>query len=164
MDISSVSPLAAKRAADILLQTQCYSKITFDDGDGRKVWEEATSQGGDFELHQLDFEASLDDGDPDDAEDEPEDKDDQMEEVKVEIAPPPPRISQGPWSKMDWKRMERCLDSKSGDIDDAIDLFQERYIGRDRDEVEMRCRAVLLTRRRKALQGRKVGFVLTTDE
>jgi len=158
VDISSVSPLAAKRAANILLQTQYYSKITFDDGEGRKVWEEATSQAGDFELHQLDLPSDIPSLDDEDEEEEEE------EEMKVEVSEQPPRISDGPWNKLDWKRMEKCLDLTDGDINDAIELFQERYIGRGREEVEMRCRAVLLTRRRKALEGRKVGFVLATDE
>ena len=166
VDISSVSPLAAKRAANILIQTQCYSKITFDDEEGRKVWEEATSRAGDFELHQLDLASDDDSFDDDQKDEEDEDEADTegTEKMKVEVTEPPPRISQGPWSKVDWKRMEKCLDLTDGDINSAIDLFQERYKGRERAEVEMRCRAVLLTRRRKALEGRKVEFVLATDE
>ena len=170
VDISSVSPLAAKRAAKILLRTQCYSKITFDEGEERKVWEEATFQAGDFELQQLDLpsdglsvEDEPEEVDEEEAEAE-EEEEDHGEEMKDDVPEPPPRISQGPWNKLDWKRMEKCLDWTDGDMNDAIELFLERYIGRERDEVEIRCRAVLLTRRRKILEGRKVEFVLATDE
>jgi len=166
VDISSMSPLAARRAANILLRTQCYSKITFDDDQGRKVWEEANFQAGDFELRQLDLPSetpSVED-EPTEEEQEEEEEEEENEEMKVDDPEPPPRISEGPWGKLDWKRMEKCLDLTDGDINDAIELFLERYIGRGREEVEMRCRAVLLTRRRKALEGRKVEFVLATDE
>jgi len=164
VDISSMSPLAAKRAANILLHTQYYSKITFDDREGRKVWEEATSQAGEFELHQLDLNSDNPSFDYEEGEEEEEEEGEESEEMKVDADEPPPRISHGPWNKLDWKRMEKCLDLTDGDMNDAIELFQERYIGREKQEVEMRCRAVLLTRRRKALEGRKVGFVLATDE
>jgi hypothetical protein len=159
-----MSPLAAKRAANILLQTQYYSKIMFDDGEGRKVWEEATSQAGEFELHQLDLPSDNPSFDYEEGEQEEEEEEEESEEMKVDALDPPPRISHGPWNKLDWKRMEKCLDLTDGDMNDAIELFRERYIGREKEEVEMRCRAVLLTRRRKALEGRKVEFVLATDE
>ena len=163
IDISSVSPIAAKRAADILLKTENYSQITFNDGEGRRVWEDAAEHAGDYELNQIeilsDVEASLED-----VKEEPEDDEEEM----VQIEPPrrehPPRVSQGYWTKVDWKRLEKCLDLTDGDMNDAVDLFQERYAGRERGEVEMRYRALLLARRRRLLEGKKVGFILGTDE
>jgi hypothetical protein len=162
IDISSTNPLVAKRAADLLLKSNFYSKITFDDDEGRKIWENATEQAGDYELSQIDIPSDAGSVDVD-AESESED-----EEMQIDSPSPvkelPPRISQGDWTKLDWKRLEKCLNQKDGDMNDAIDLFQERYMGREREEVEMRCKAVMLTHRRRILEGRKVEFILSTVE
>ena len=161
IDISSLSPLAAKRAANILLQSQLYSKITFDNEEGQKIWQDAQDQAGEYELSQIEISSEQ--------EEESIDEEEEIDEQEVEVvASPtpmgPPRISHGEWTKLDWKRMEKCLNLADGEINDAIDLFLQRYIGRQREEVEMRCRALLLTKRRRALEGKKVGFVLSTDE
>jgi hypothetical protein len=153
VDISSMSPFAAKRAAEILLRTPFYSKITFDDERGRKIWEDAKEEAGDYELTQIEIESD----------NEPQTEGDEQPET-LPKPEPPSRISQGEWTKLDWKRLEKCLCLTDGDTNDAIDLFQSRYIGRERCEVEMRCRAVLLTRRRRILEGRKVEFILSTDQ
>jgi hypothetical protein len=166
IDISSMSPLAAKRAANILLKSQCYSKITFDDEEGQKIWQDAQDQAGEYELNQLELSNEQEEEDTDEEEEVEEEV--QEEEEAEEDAPPalagPSRISHGEWTKLDWKRMEKCLNLTEGEMNDAIDLFLQRYIGRERDEVEMRCRALLLTRRRRVLEGRKVGFILSTNE
>jgi len=161
IDISSLSPLAAKRAANILLQSQFYSKVTFDDEEGQKIWQAAQDQAGEYELKQLELSSEQ--------EEEDMDEEEEMDEEEMEASPSPtpvgpPRVSHGEWTKLDWKRMEKCLDLTKAEMNDAIDLFLQRYIGREREEVEMRCRAVLLMRRRRALEGRKVGFILSTDE
>ena len=154
IDISSLSPFAAKRAANILLQSSYYSKITFDDTEGQKIWRHAQDAAGEYELSQLPYDDN-----------ESEEEEEEMEDVEESPEPvAPPRISQGEWTKIDWKRLEKCLDFVDGEMNDAIDLFLERYFGREREEVETRCRAVLLTRRRRVLEGRKVGFILSTDE
>jgi hypothetical protein len=162
IDISSTNPLVAKRAADLLLKSNFYSKITFDDDEGRKIWENATEQAGDYELSQIDIPS--DDGSEDvEAESESEDEEMQIDSPSP-VKEPPPRISQGEWTKLDWKRLEKCLHLRDGDMNDAIDLFQERYTGREREEVEMRCKAVMLANRRRVLEGRKVEFILSTLE
>ena len=163
IDISSLSPGVAKRAANILLRSPYYSKITFNEDGNRRIWQDAMDNAGEYELSQIeDSEGSEDE----DMEDEDTEDGEDMEDIKEESPTPVarPRISQGEWTKRDWKRMEKCLDITNGEQNDAIDLFLQRYVGRERDEVEMRCKAVLLTRRRKLLEGRKVGFILSTDE
>jgi hypothetical protein len=156
IDISSLSPLAAKRAANILLQSPYYSKVTFNDEEGQKIWQDAQSQAGECELSELKDEES---------DDEMEDEESEEKlEVELPTAIRPSRISHGEWTKLDWKRLEKCLDSTDGEINEAIDLFLGRYIGRKWEEVEMRCRAVVLTRRRRALEGRKVEFILSAGE
>ena len=161
IDISSLSPVAAKRAANILIQSQHYSKITFDDDEGQKIWQNAQDQAGEYELSQIELSSEQEE----ETMDEDEEMDEQEDEAPASPTPVrPPRISHGEWTKLDWKRMEKCLDLTEGEVSDAIDLFLQRYIGREREEIEMRCRAVLLSRRRRVLEGRKVGFVLSTDE
>jgi hypothetical protein len=177
VDISSLSPLAAKRAANILLRSEYYSKVTFDDEQGGRIWEAATQAAGEYELSRVDIptddseesQDELDELDEDVVEDgdEVDEVEDSEEGQDILESPPmvrPPRISYGEWTKIDWKRLEKCLDHVDGEMPDAIDLFQERYIGRKREEVEMRCRAVMLARRRRVLEGRNVGFILSTRE
>jgi len=172
IDISSMSPLAAKRAANILLRSQYYSKISFDDETGQRIWEDAQSQAGDYELSQIELsdevlpEQEFDEEDDKVDEDEDDEQEDEQggDEVKAEEPIPLPRMSQGEWGKLDWKRLEKCLDYTDGEMNEAIDLFQQRYIGRQSEELEMRCKALLLTRRRRELEGVKVEFILSTDQ
>jgi len=173
IDISSMSPLAAKRAANILLRSQYYSKISFDDETGQRIWDDAQSQAGDYELSQIEISDEVlpeeevdeedDEVDEDDADDEQGDQQ-EGEEAKAEEPIPLPRVSEGEWGKLDWKRLEKCLDYTDGEMNEAIDLFQQRYIGRQREELEMRSKALLLTRRRRVLEGVKVEFILSTDQ
>jgi hypothetical protein len=169
VDISSLSPLAAKRAARILLRSTQYEKVTFDDELGGRIWEVASQGAGDYELSRVDIptddsEFEHEDDEDDEGIDEEEEGEEEEDEVVLPSPVRPTRISQGQWTKLDWKRLEKCLDHTDGEIYDAIDLFQERYIGRERVEVEMRSRAVLLARRRRALEGRNVEFILRTGE
>lgn len=180
ISISSVNQRAAQRAAQHLLRSPYYSKITFDDEWGQKVWEQATANAGDYDLSPIDDDSQLEDllDDPIDQSDEPEAEEEQEEEgngeeeeleqnILGELANTvraPPRISKGEWTKVDWKRMEKCLDLMNGDTAEAVTLFLERYFGREREEVEIRCRAVLLAKRRRILEGKKVGFILSTHE
>jgi hypothetical protein len=180
ISISSVNQRAAQRAAQHLLRSPYYSKVTFDDERGQKVWEQATANAGDYDLSPIDDDSQLEDllDDPIDQSDEPEAEEEQEEEedgeeeeleqnILGELANTvraPPRISQGEWTKVDWKRMEKCLDLMDGDTAEAVTLFLERYVGREREEVDMRCRAVLLAKRRRILEGKKVGFILSTHE
>jgi hypothetical protein len=155
IDISSLSPVAAKRAANILIQSQQYSKITFDDDEGQKIWQNAQDQASEYELTQIERSSEQEE----ESMDEEEEMDEQEEEAPASPIPVrPPRVSYGEWTKLDWKRMEKCLDFTEGEVTNAIDLFLQRYIGREREEVEARCRAVLLTRRRRVLEGEKWGL------
>lgn len=178
VDISSKSPQAAKRAARILLQSHFFEKIDFkDDNEGSRIWDEVTANAGEYDISResLTDPDELSDERPDedktDAPDEDIEVDAEDEEGVMDIdspsparAPPPQKISHGEWTKLDWKRLEKCLDHSNGDSNDTIDLFQQRYMGREREELEMRCKAVLLARRRRNLEGRKVEFILGTSE
>ena len=171
VDISSMSPLAAKRAAKVLLRSPYYAKINLRDGPERQVWEEISAREDGLELLQDEISCDADDEITDESNllaDNVVFGGEEEADEGVEIDSPcpvkQPRISHGQWSKVDWKRLEKCLDLTDGDQTDAIDLFMERYAGRERDEVELRCKAVTLTRRRRALEGRKVEFLLSTAE
>jgi hypothetical protein len=181
ISISSVNQRAAQRAAQHLLRSPYYSKVTFDDERGQQVWEQATANAGDYDLSPIDGDSQLEDllDDPIDESEQPvgeeeleeeedgEEGEQEQENILGELANTvrgPPRISQGEWTKVDWKRMEKCLDLTDGDTTEAVTLFLERYVGREREEVEMRCRAVLLAKRRRILEGKKVGFILSTHE
>jgi hypothetical protein len=157
---------------------------------GRRIWNQVSfSNVGEYELSKGSLSDGPNDGNSldehyseDDDEDDEEQVDDEHqgqserdimddvdEDLGMDIDSPspvraPPRISHGDWTKLDWKRLEKCLDQCNWDFNDSIELFQGRYIGREREELEMRCRAVLLTRRRKNLEGRKVEFILKTAE
>ena len=180
ISISSVNQRTAQQAAHFLLRSPHYSKVTFDDDYDQKIWQDAMANAGDYELSQIEEDSQDILDDPVDleseehAEDELNDEADEGEEGEEEeenilgdlanVVRAPARISQGEWTKVDWKRMEKCLERTKGDMNEAITLFLERYIGRQRAEVEMRCRAVLLARRRRVLEGKKVGFILSTHE
>jgi len=177
VDISSTSPLAAKRAANILLRTPYYNKVNLREGEDGKIWDQvsAREEGLDL-LDEFSFEADdeitedsgayLGDNEVVGDTEEEEAEDEQTEEMDVESPSlvRPSRTSQGDWTKVDWKRLEKCLDLTDGEPNDAIDLFMERYIGREREEVELRYKALMVTRRRRALEGRKVEFLLSTVE
>jgi hypothetical protein len=180
ISISSVNQRAAQRAAQHLLRSPYYSKVTFDDERGQKVWEQATASAGDYALSPIDDDSQLEDlldypveseeleaeelEREEDGEDEEEQEQQNILSELANTVRAPPRISQGDWTKVDWKRMEKCLDLMDGDTTEAVTLFLERYVGREREEVEMRCRAVLLAKRRRILEGKKVGFILSTHE
>jgi len=177
ISISSVNQWAVQQAAHFLLRSPHYSKVTFDDDYDQKIWQDAMANAGDYELSKIeeDLQDVLDDPidleSAEQVEDEENDEAEKAEEKEenvlgdlANVVRAPPRISQGEWTKVDWKRMEKCLDRTRGDMNDAITLFLERYVGRERAEVEMRCRAVLLARRRRVLEGKKVGFILSTHE
>jgi hypothetical protein len=167
-----MSPLAAKRAANILLRTPYFDKVNLRDGEDARVWGEVSAREDGLELlkDEISFEADDEITEESDAylgENEVIGETEEEEDKSGIDSPCPvkaPRISQGNWTKLDWKRLEKCLDLTDGDTNDAIDLFLERYVGREREEVELRCKAMMLTRRRHALEGRKVEFLLSTAE
>lgn len=178
--ISSVNQRAAQQAAHFLLRSPHYSKVTFDDDYDQKIWQDAMTNAGGYELSQIEEDSQDILDDPVDLESEEHPEDDMIDEADegeegeeeeetilgdlAHVLRAPARISQGEWTKVDWKRMEKCLDRTKGDMNEAITLFLERYVGREKAEVEMRCRAVLLARRRRVLEGKKVGFILSTHE
>lgn len=177
MDISSKSPHAAKRAAKILLRSQSFKKIDFDAEEGRRIWEGVVDARGDCDLERGEMsdpddsdsqsesgEEDEDEGEEDNAEEKEDENGENREHVILSSPPAPLRVSYGPWTKLEWKRLEKCLDHSNGDLTSTINLFQERYIGREKEELEMRCKAVLLARRRRELEGRKVEFILGTAE
>jgi hypothetical protein len=175
VDISSKSPHAAKRAAKILLRSQSFKKIDFDAEEGRRIWEGVVGARGDYDVVKVEMsdpddrdsqsESGEEDEDEVDEDNAEEDKDEEIREHGILTSHPvPSRVSYGPWTKLDWKRLEKCLDHSNGDFNSTINLFQERYIGREKEELEMRCKAVLLARRRRELEGRKVEFILGTAE
>jgi hypothetical protein len=156
VDIASVSPLAAKRAAGILLRTPYYARVT-EHAASNEFSDQWEDEGADAEEEEEEEEDN-----DDDAEQWSERAVLEDDSVQPTTPTPPPRLSLGPWSKLDWKRLEKCLDSTNSDTSDAITLFLERYLGRERPDVELRFKALMLTRRRKVLEGKNVEFKLGT--